>query len=612
MIQSLRLLLFVLSCCGASCSWLRGNDSDVEQIKIITHNVWYGFTKKAEPRYEDWQAWMAAQHPDVVSLQELNGYSPDKLAENAKAWGHSYSVLLKTEGFPTGITSRFPITDVKRIFTGMHHGLLRCRIRGLWFYVIHLHPSNYQRRIEEANILLEDIRSLPDSDPRVVLAGDFNGFSPADSTEYDRDSALIDFFQMLDKRDKAMNLNEGKIDYSCMETLLSASFVDVVDRVRDNTEPFVGTFPTRLVSEENHGSERRIDYVLVSSNLVEQVANAKLLRDSDTEQLSDHIPVTATIEIDAPGIFDGPAVMLQEHGAGEGPAWHPMLGLLSSGEGNINLRNLQGVTSIYRQNAGSNGLMFDRSGRLLVCEPIRRRVTRLDPDGTIQILAETYSGMKFNQPNDMAIDSKNRVYFSDPCYGDRSGLEMKDNDGKIVEGVYRIDEDGAVTRVITHEVDRPNGLVVSADDQFLFVADNNNEEGGARKLWRFELREDGSVNHKSQRLIYDWGTTRGPDGMKLDRAGRLYVAGGLNTARNPHETADPATAGIYVFSMEGKLLDYLPIPRDETTNCGFGGDDFKTLFITAGGSLWSVQTLAAGETVWSSSSESKLPLAPRK
>jgi gluconolactonase len=596
MIRSLRWFSFVLLCSLVNGTWLEGKEA--ENIKIITHNVWYGFTKKTTPRYEDWQAWMAAERPDIVSLQELNGYTPEKLADNAKAWGHAYSVLLKTDGFPTGITSRFPISDVKRIFTGMHHGLLRCRIRGIWFYVIHFHPSNHQRRIEEADILLEDIRSLPDPEPQIVLAGDFNGFSPSDRKVYDRDAVLVDFFQMLDKRDNAKNLNAGQIDYRGVEALLSASFVDVVDRERDNDDPFVGTFPTRLVSDEDHGSERRIDYIMVSPNLIAKVTDAQILRDTVTEQLSDHVPVTATIQIDASEIFAGPAVMLQEHGAGEGPAWHPQLGLLSSGEGNINLRNLQGITSVYRQNAGSNGLMFDRSNRLLVCEPVRRRVTRLDQDGVTQVLAETYSGMKFNQPNDLAIDSKNRIYFSDPCYGDRTGLEMKDEDGKIVEGVYRIDEDGSVTRIIAHEVDRPNGLVVTDDDQFLFVADNNNQEGGARKLWRFELQDDGSVDLGSRRLIYDWGTTRGPDGMKLDREGRLYVAGGLNAARIPHETADPATAGIYVFSTEGKFLEYLPIPRDETTNCGFGGDDFRTLFITAGGGLWSVPTITPGITVW--------------
>lgn len=296
----------------------------------------------------------------------------------------------------------------------------------------------------------------------------------------------------------------------------------------------------------------------------------------------------------AGAVLTGPAVMLQEHGAGEGPVWHPQLGLLSSGEGNINRRGLDGRSSVYRAGAGSNGLLFDRQGRLVVCESKARRVTRTELDGGQKVLAAEFDGMKFNTPNDLAIDSQNRVYFSDPRYGDRASMEMVDADGVAVEGVYRIDLDGAVARVITHEVDRPNGLIVTPDDKFLYVADNNNAAGGARKLWRFDLKPDGNVALNSRKLIHDWKTSRGPDGMKLDTAGRLYVAAGLNQPHLPQETANPADAGIYVFAASGDLIQFTPIPRDETTNCAFGGSDGKTLFVTAGGTLWAIQATTTG------------------
>jgi gluconolactonase len=180
-------------------------------------------------------------------------------------------------------------------------------------------------------------------------------------------------------------------------------------------------------------------------------------------------------------------------------------------------------------------------------------------------------------------------------------MEMLDADGRKVEGVYRIDPDGKVSRIIAHEVDRPNGLVITPDDKFLYVADNNNNtRAGARKLWRFELQPEGTIKPDSQTLIHDWKTTRGPDGMKLDTLGRLYVAAGLNQPNPPYETADKPTAGIYVFSAEGKLLEFIPIPRDEVTNCGFGGKDLKTLYVTAGGTLWSIRVTTPGQTVWTS------------
>src|SRR5262249_58072147 len=101
----------------------------------------------------------------------------------------------------------------------------------------------------------------------------------------------------------------------------------------------------------------------------------------------------------------------------------------------------------------------------------------------------------------VTLDSKGRLYFSDPRYGDRKGMEQRDEKGRTVEGVYRIDPDGKVTRVIGREVDRANGVLVSADDRYLYVADNNNDTvGGARKLWRFELRPDGSVDAASRQV----------------------------------------------------------------------------------------------------------------
>lgn len=291
--------------------------------------------------------------------------------------------------------------------------------------------------------------------------------------------------------------------------------------------------------------------------------------------------------------------LLQEKGAGEGPAWHPELGLLTSGDGHIWRRSREGQMSIYRENAGTNGLLFDQQGRLVMCQPRYRRVSRIEKDASLTVLAEKFDGKAFNQPNDLAIDTKGRIYFSDPQYGDRSKMEMADAAGRKIEGVYRIDPDGKVTRVITQEVERPNGLVVTPDDKYLFVADNNNNTvGGARKLWRFDLRAEGTVDFATQKLIHDWKATRGPDGIKLDALGRLFVAAGLNRQNPPFETQDQPTAGVYVFSPEGQLLKFLPVPRDETTNCAFGGDDLKTLFITAGGSLYSMAVQTPGRPVW--------------
>jgi gluconolactonase len=281
--------------------------------------------------------------------------------------------------------------------------------------------------------------------------------------------------------------------------------------------------------------------------------------------------------------------------AGEGPAWHvPSQTLYFTGNNRITTYNLSGSSRTFREPAGgANGLLFDHEGRLVACEAQNRRVTRTESDGSITILAESYEGKKFNSPNDLTIDSKGRIYFTDPRYGPRDNMEIRDADGNPVEGVYRINAPGEVQRVLGRELERPNGILVSPDEKHLFVADNNNNKvGGARKLWRFELKADGSVNPQNPKLLFDWKTSRGPDGFKIDAQNHLFVAAGLNKANPPYETVEPYPAGIYALSYDGQYLDFVPVPKDEVTNCALGGADLKTLFITGGSKLWSIRVTA--------------------
>lgn len=328
----------------------------------------------------------------------------------------------------------------------------------------------------------------------------------------------------------------------------------------------------------------------------------------EIDQKSNILPGDVSVSDASAKIFPKGAnpIELLKEGAGEGPAWHPQLGLLTSAGGDVHQLRSDGMASIFKANVGSNGLLFDRDGSLLVCEPKQRRVTRHHLNGDVTVLADAYQGKRFVSPNDIAVDSRGRIYFTDPCYGSRDGLEIMDDDSNPIEGVYRIDLDGKVTQIITHEVDRPNGVLVSADDKFLYVADNNNNTlGGARKLWRFDLRKNGSLRPDSRHLVYDWAETRGPDGMAQDTTGRLYVAAGIHHPKPPLEVAEQPTSGVYVLSPKGELLDFVAIPTDEVTNCSFGGPDWKTLYITAGGHLWSIATTTPGHVPLSAKDEKK-------
>lgn len=294
--------------------------------------------------------------------------------------------------------------------------------------------------------------------------------------------------------------------------------------------------------------------------------------------------------IAAQKITTGPPKLLVETGAREGPSWDPASNALYYVGGNrVMRRGPDGKVEIFRDNApGANGSLVDRQGRVLVCEAGARRVTRTEKDGSLTILADRYEGKKLNSPNDLSIDSKGRVYFTDPRYGSTDDMEMP------VEAVYRIDSPGKIARLTTHEVERPNGIFVSAGDRYLYIADNyNNRIGGARKLYRFDLKADGTINTDSRKTIFDWKDGRGPDGFRMDREGRFYVAAGLNKA-SKFETAAEFKGGVYILSPEGKLIEFVPFPKDEATNCAFGGPDLKTLFVTAGGELWSVPVSVPG------------------
>ena len=292
---ALTAIIILLAVLFSSCnSKKKGIKQDSDKLKIISYNVWYGFTKVPE-RKETWIAWMKEQEPDIVSLQELNEYTHQKLAEDAKSYGHDYSVLLKEEGFPTGITSRYPIDDIKIIKEGFHHGLMRVRIQQIYFYVIHLHPSNWETRKHEIKQILRNIDELPPGS-QVILAGDFNTFSPLDAIYYSH-GKLEPFFKERDSLYKEKNLNKGKLDYTVIQEVMDAGLIDLEASSRISSYNFSGSFPTWIEKEGEHGDKRRLDYIFASKNLAAKVSNATVIADDTTQILSDHLPVMIAVEL---------------------------------------------------------------------------------------------------------------------------------------------------------------------------------------------------------------------------------------------------------------------------------------------------------------------------
>ncbi len=249
----------------------------------------------------------------------------------------------------------------------------------------------------------------------------------------------------------------------------------------------------------------------------------------------------------------------------------------------------KGVLTVFRENSNNaNGLLIDPQGRLIACEgaestrmgvtqTFKPQITRTDlRTGKMEVLADSYQGKPFVGPNDVTIDSKGRLYFTDLIGG----------------AVYRLDGPKQLTRILTTpEIQRPNGIQISPDDQTLYLIEANGAQGGARMIRAFDLRPDGTV--ANMRVHYNFYPGRSADGMSIDSQGNLYASAGMGQLRGTSETLDTKT-GIYVISPQGKLLKFIPIPEDYITNNGFGGPDMKTLYVTAGKTLYRLRMEIAG------------------
>jgi len=245
-----------------------------------------------------------------------------------------------------------------------------------------------------------------------------------------------------------------------------------------------------------------------------------------------------------------------------------------------------GKAKIFRSPSGmSNGIKFDAAGNMIVAEGADyggRRVIRTDmKTGKSYIIAAMFEGRPLNSPNDITIDEKGRIYFSDPRYLGHEPIEQP------VQAVYRIDPDGSIHRIIT-DAGKPNGVFVAPDQKSIYVVSNDNGHWGIGRvpatapvhkgrmaLLAYDLAEDGTA--KFRKVLVDYAPQDGPDGLVGDAEGNIYAA-----------VRDETRPGICVYSPEGKELAY--IKTEIPTNVGFGrGAESKTLYITAGKSLYRIR-----------------------
>lgn len=270
-------------------------------LKIITYNIWNGFDwGKDTTRRAQLQEWMAEQRPDVLALQELCAYTPEKLQEDAEKWGHRYAVLLKTSGYSVGLTSRYPVEVKEKIFYELHHGALHCKTNGIDFLVVHLHPGSIQRRREEAKILLKKLETISLSNSKYIVLGDFNAHSAFDADFYDPNEYFMSRLIAANAgKGLSGNVVDGALDYAVMSGFLSFPLYDVAQKFTKSMAER-GSFPGRVLGPINNETEEqlvsrleRIDYILASPELAPNCIKAKVGNGQSNWFLSDHYPVIA-------------------------------------------------------------------------------------------------------------------------------------------------------------------------------------------------------------------------------------------------------------------------------------------------------------------------------
>ena len=258
----------------------------------------------------------------------------------------------------------------------------------------------------------------------------------------------------------------------------------------------------------------------------------------------------------------------------EGPVWHPDGYLLFSDipADTIYRYVPGGVPEPYISPSGnSNGLTFDREGNLVACEHGGRRVSRRSESGNMETVADRHNGKPLNSPNDIVVHSSGAIFFTDPPYGiDPDPGEQGFN------GVYRVDTDGTIA-LLSQTMNRPNGLALSTDETVLYVDDSRN-----RHVLAYPLDADLGVGEPYVLVDMDVEAQGGPDGMKLDSQGNLYVTG---------------PGGLWVVTPEGEHLGTIEFPQLPANLC-FGGPELTTIYVTARTGLYSIQASVPGIPVF--------------
>jgi len=222
--------------------------------------------------------------------------------------------------------------------------------------------------------------------------------------------------------------------------------------------------------------------------------------------------------------------------------------------------------AVYMEESGrANGLYFDHDGSLLACADENFELWKIDKNKNHVVLVDEFQGKKLNGPNDLWVDSKGGVYFTDPYY-QRPYWERQEKEIEE-ERVYYLNPDRTALRIVANDFVQPNGIIGTPDGKIIYIADI-----GDKKTYSFSISENGDLYNKT---VF---TEIGSDGMTIDNKGNVYLTGN----------------GVTVFNNKGEEILQIPVPQKWTANVTFGGPDQSVLFITAMNSVYTLDMKVNG------------------
>jgi gluconolactonase len=261
----------------------------------------------------------------------------------------------------------------------------------------------------------------------------------------------------------------------------------------------------------------------------------------------------------------------------EGPVWLPkekMLVFSDIPNSKLMQWSENDGLSVFRKSENANGNILDLEGRIISCQHGARNLIRIEADGSTTVLADKFDGKRFNSPNDVAVRSDGTLWFTDPPWGLTEPHEIPGH------WVYKLEPKTGAVEVVHKYLAMPNGIVFSPDETRIYISDTggNNRHPDSNfhdlpaSIQCHEVSKDGKLGKKLFQI------ESGSDGMAVDAIGNLYTTHG---------------GKVYIYNSDGKELDPIDVPEGPANVC-FGGDDYKTLFITARTSLYSVRVKNPG------------------